>query len=95
MVTLSKHRAMAVSYTHLDVYKRQLVYNGSAGELGFLEKSLSMTHTLSVSGKTFNALADTIPLGKFTSFRTIISIGDIFLSLGLFMLCLLYTSRCV
>lgn len=70
----------------MPVVKDALVYNGSAHELGFLEKSLSMTHTLSVSGKTFNALADTIPLGKFTSFRTIISIGDIFLSLGLFML---------
>lgn len=70
----------------MPVVKDALVYNGSAGELSVLEKSLSMTHTLSVSGKTFNALADTIPLGKFTSFRTIISIGDIFLSLGLFML---------
>lgn len=70
----------------MPVVKDALIYNGSVHELGVLEKSLSMTHTLAVSGKTFNALADTIPIGKFTSFKTIISIGDIFLSFGLFML---------
>lgn len=70
----------------MPVGKEALVYNGSLNELAALENSLSMTHTLLVSGKTFNALADTIPIGKFTSFSTVISIGDIFLSLGLFML---------
>lgn len=70
----------------MPVLKEALVYNGSVHELTALEKSLSMTHTLLVSGKTFNALADTIPIGKFISFKTVISIGDIFLSLGLFML---------
>lgn len=69
----------------MPVLKEALVYNG-VHELAALEKSMSMTHTLAISGKTFNALADTIPIGKFTSFKTVISIGDIFLSLGLFML---------
>lgn len=70
----------------MPVLKEALVYNGSVHELAALENSLSMTHTLAISGKTFNALADTIPIGKFISFKTVISIGDIFLSLGLFML---------
>ena len=70
----------------MPVLKEALVYNGSVHELAALENSLSMTHTLLVSGKTFNVLADTIPIGKFISFKTVISIGDIFLSLGLFML---------
>lgn len=70
----------------MPVLKEALVYNGLAHELAALENSLSMTHTLLVSGKTFNVLADTIPIGKFISFKTVISIGDIFLSLGLFML---------
>lgn len=70
----------------MPVVKDALVYLGSANELAVLEKSMSMTHTLAVSGKAFNVLADTIPVFKFTGFRTVLSIGDVFLSLGLFML---------
>lgn len=70
----------------MPVVKEALVYNGSVNELLVLEKSRSLTHTLAVSGKTFNMLADTIPIGKFMSIKTIISLGDIILSLGLFML---------
>lgn len=70
----------------MPVLKEALLFNGSHQELEVLEKSMSMTHTLLINGKTFNVLADTIPIGKFTSVKTVISIGDIVLSLGLFML---------
>lgn len=70
----------------MPVLREALVFNGSHQELAVLEKSMSMTHTLLSSGKTFNALADTIPLGIFTRLKTVISIGDILLSLGIFML---------
>lgn len=86
-VGLALNLIVMINYAgFMPVVKEALLYNGSIKELAYLEKSMSLTHTLAVSGRAFNVLADTIPIGRFINIKTVLSIGDVFLSLGLFML---------
>ena len=93
----STHCSMPVSYTHLDVYKRQEVHNGSALDLQFADESFDAVWMQNVGmnildKQTLYAEVCRVlkPGGRF-AFQEMAA-GN---AATTYFPCLLYTSRCV
>lgn len=70
----------------MPVYIKSLKSSNQYAKLALLDEGRIMTHSLMENIKGFNILGDIIPIGKPYPLPKIISIGDIFIAIGIYIL---------
>lgn len=84
---------IAMNNGRMPVSINALTYSKLYTQLSLLEEGRIMTHTLATKATKLTYLADIIPIPKPYIFPKIISIGDVLISLGLFVLIQIYMKK--